>query len=96
LVTLNEQPQERRWILHLLYYVPERRGDEFDVIEDVVPLYQLRVSVRVERTVTEVRCVPAGEQLAFDHKNGRVQFTVPAVRGHQMVALSLAQQAGAP
>ncbi len=96
LVTLNEQPQQRRWILHLLYYVPERRCEGFDVIEDVVPLYEVPVSVRVGHAVREVRCVPSGEQLAFDQSGGRVRFTVPGVRGHQMVALSLAQVAVAP
>lgn len=88
LVTLNEQAQKDRWVLHILYYVPERRGEAFDVIEDIVPLYELPVSVRIARTVTEVRCVPAGEKLPFDQKNGRVQFTVPAVHGHQMVAVA--------
>ena len=89
-VTVNEQLQQKRWILHLMYYVPERRCEAFDVIEDVVPLYELPVSLRVERAVREVQCVPRGEQLAFDQEEGRVRFTVPAVRGHQMVTLSFA------
>ncbi|HUT20956.1 MAG TPA: beta-galactosidase trimerization domain-containing protein, partial [Anaerolineae bacterium] len=90
LVTLNEQQQEGRWVLHLLYYVPERRCEEFDVIEDIVPLYEVPVSVRVDRAMREVQCVPAGQHLPFDQEAGRVRFTVPVVRGHQMVALSFA------
>jgi hypothetical protein len=90
LATLNEQREEGRWVLHLLYYVPERRCEEFDVIEDVVPLHDVPVSVRVDRAVREVQCVPAGEELSFDQEAGRVQFTVPVVRGHQMVSLSFA------
>jgi hypothetical protein len=90
LVTLNDQQAEGRWVLHLLYYVPERRCEEFDVIEDVVPLHDVPVSVRVDRAVREVQCVPAGEQLPFDQEAGRVQFAVPVVHGHQMIALSFA------
>jgi len=88
LATLNAQREQGRWVLHLLYYVPERRCEEFDVIEDVVPLYDVPVSVRVDRAVRAVQCVPAGELLAFDQEAGRVQFIVPVVRGHQMVSLS--------
>jgi hypothetical protein len=55
-----------------------------------VPLHDVPVSVRVDRAVREVQCAPAGQQLAFDQEAGRVQFTVPVVRGHQMVSLSFA------
>ena len=87
IVTLNEQPQHGRWVLHLLYYVPERRCEAYDVIEDVVPLFELPVSVRVEQDVRDVRCVPAGDALDFAQEGGRVRFTIPVVRGHQMVAI---------
>jgi hypothetical protein len=95
LVTLNEQPHRGRWVLHLLYYVPERRCEAFDVIEDVVPLREVPVSVRVDRAVQDVRCVPEGEALPFDQEEGRVRFTVPTVRGHQMVTLSFTAAARA-
>jgi hypothetical protein len=90
LATLNQQREEGRWVLHLLFYVPERRCEGFDVVEDIVPLYDVPVSVRVDRAVRDVQCVPAGQHLAFGVEAGRVRFTVPVVRGHQMVALSFA------
>ena len=90
LATLNQQREEERWVLHLLFYVPERRCEGFDVVEDIVPLYDVPVSVRVDRAVRDVQCVPAGQHLAFGEEAGRVRFTVPVVRGHQMVALSFA------
>ncbi|MEM2513957.1 MAG: beta-galactosidase trimerization domain-containing protein, partial [Candidatus Bathyarchaeia archaeon] len=58
LVTLNEQTAENRWVLHLLHYIPERRGQDFDIIEDVIPLFNLRISVRIPKRVEEVTCVP--------------------------------------
>ena len=47
LTSVNEQPAENRWVVHLLHYVPERRGQDFDVIEDVLPLYDVPVSLRL-------------------------------------------------
>ena len=87
---LNEQAEEKRWVLHLLHYIPERRGQEFDVIEDVIPLYDLKISVRVEGDVKEVACAPEGEVLEFERKGGRVEFSLPRLEGHQMVVLNLA------
>jgi hypothetical protein len=89
LVTLNEQPEESRWVLHLLHYIPERRGVDFDVIEDVIPIFQVKVSLRVPRAVRGVTSVPGGESLPFRLNGGRVEFVVPRVDGHQMVCLQL-------
>lgn len=88
LVTLNEQTTENRWVLHLLHYIPERRGQDFDIIEDVIPLFNLRVSVKVPRRVREVICVPEKDPLNFEVKGDRVEFTLPKLEGHQMVALN--------
>ncbi|MGC9349923.1 MAG: beta-galactosidase trimerization domain-containing protein [Anaerolineae bacterium] len=84
---LNRQADDDRYVLHLLHYVPERRGEAFDVIEDVVPLHDVAVSVKVDEPVERVTLVPQGEPLAFEVEDGRVSFTVPRVEGHQMVEI---------
>ncbi len=87
LVTLNEQVKENRMILHLLHYIPERRSQDIDIIEDVIPLYNLKVSLRLPKSVKSISCVPQNENLKFDVVNNRIEFTVPSVNGHQMVEL---------
>ena len=86
-VTVNEQKREGRWVVHLLHYVPERRGQAFDVIEDVLPVHGIEVSVRVPGRVRRVATVPQGRKLRFSGGGGRVLFTVPRLDGHQMVCL---------
>ncbi|MEM7129375.1 MAG: alpha-amylase family protein [Chloroflexota bacterium] len=86
--TLNEQATENRWVLHLLHYIPERRGVDFDVIEDVIPLYNVPVSVRVDKQVTSVRSAPNSAAIPFEQNDGSVSFTVPEINGHEMVALA--------
>jgi len=85
---LNAQPG--RQVLHLLHYVPERRGADFDVIEDVIPLYNISISVRADAAIKEVVLAPEGEALDFSERDGRIEFVLPALHGHQMVALYLA------
>jgi hypothetical protein len=88
LITLNEQAQHNRRVLHLLHYIPERRGHDLDVIEDVIPLYNVKVSLRVDKAVTAVTCVPDGQALDFQVQHDRLQFVVPQIIGHQMVAMT--------
>lgn len=85
MATLNEQPTRR--VLHLLNYVPERRGADFDVLEDVIPLHNVAVSVKVDKKPASVKTAPEGQALRFAYANGRVTFTLPELRGHQMVAI---------
>ena len=37
--------------MHLLHYIPERRSQDIDIIEDVIPLYDVKVSIKVPEIV---------------------------------------------
>lgn len=87
IATLTGQPREGRHVVHLLHYVPERRGEAFDTIEDVIPLHDVAVSVRLPTTARSVRLVPSGEALAFEADAGCVRFRVPRLVGHAMIEL---------
>jgi hypothetical protein len=89
LATVNHQRAENRLVVHLLHYVPERRCDNIDVIEDVIPLHDLAVSLRTPQTAKQVRCVPQMNTLRFTQESGRVDFVVPTLIGHQMICVDL-------
>ena len=89
LTAVNEQGSDRRWVVHLLHYVPERRGADFDVIEDVIPLNDVGVSLRAPGRVRAVRAVPQGTALRFEERDGRVRCVLPRLEGHQMLAFEL-------
>ncbi len=88
--SLLDQPEQRRWVAHLLHYIPERRGGDFDVIEEAIPLHDLEVSVRAPEGVARVVTAPEGVALPFRSQGGRITFTLPRLDGHQMVALEWA------
>jgi len=89
LTAVNEQNAERRWVVHLLHYVPERRGADFDVIEDVIPVDDVGVSLRVRGRVRAVTVVPQGTALPFEQQGERVHCVLPRLEGHQMLAFEL-------
>lgn len=84
---INEQKSEKRLCLHLLHCVPVLRGKGFEVVEDVYPLHDLEISMRVERRIKAVRCVPEMTDLDFAQKDGRVEFVVPKLDGYQIVSV---------
>lgn len=83
-VTVTQQ--DGRVIVHLLQYCPERRAKDLDLIEDVVPLYNVELSLRVEKKPSRVyRLTPQPETLVFDYRNGRASVVIPEIRGHEMI-----------
>jgi hypothetical protein len=87
IVTLQSQAGERRWVNHLLYASPVRRGAGIEVIEDLIPIAQVDVTVRVSQPVTDVYLAPSLEKLPYLQADGIVRYTVPVVECHQMVVL---------
>ncbi len=86
---LNEQAAQQRRILHALHYIPVRTNKTLDIIEDVIPLHNITFRVRDSRPVRAVVCVPQQIELLFTQAGNRVEFTLPYLDGHQMVALIL-------
>ncbi len=88
-VTLTGQAEENRLMVHLLYASPVKRGAGVEVIEDILPVYDIEVAVRAETSPKEVTLAPQGEKLPFRYEDGYVRFVVPRLECHQMVALAL-------
>ncbi|MCD6156093.1 MAG: alpha-L-fucosidase [Candidatus Atribacteria bacterium] len=85
-VTLLEQEREGRDVIHLLFYVPERRG-KIDIVEDAVPLRGVLLKYRTPKKPQRVYLAPCGEELAFQWQDNYAVFSVPEFRGHQMVVV---------
>lgn len=86
--TLNEQEKENRYVLHLLHYVPERRCQRIDVIEDIIPIYNLNLNMVLDKNIKSVKLVPQNENVDFNIIDGKLEFTVNKINGHQMVEIS--------
>lgn len=87
-VTLLRQPWEGdvpRTVVHLLHYIPERRGLEFDTVEDVIPLYNVALAFRTAQAPQRVYLAPSRTPLDFSYDRGYTRVIVPNVQGHQMV-----------
>jgi hypothetical protein len=97
-VSLMEQAKESRYILHLLFAVPVKRGADstqyasgnyaVEIIEDLYPLHNIACRVQTPRKVLSARLVPENVELEIAQDGDAVSFTVPELLCHQMVELS--------
>ncbi len=84
-ISLLHQPDQKRYVAHLLYGPPIMRG-ECEVIEDLPTLYNVPVTVDLPVKVKKVVLVPEMKELPIKKKNGRLTVTVPQFSCHCAVA----------
>lgn len=84
--TVTAQPGRR--MVHLLSYVPERRGEKVDMIEEPIELRDQALAVRVDGPAPRsVYLAPDRQPLAFEVRDGYVHTVVPHVPGHAVVVV---------
>lgn len=80
------QPDQHRYCINMVYASPVKRG-KAEVIEDIVPLYNIQLALQTDKTVSRVYLGLTSEELPFEIQNGRVCFTVPALCCHASVVV---------
>lgn len=85
--TIQHQAGEKRYVHHLLYASPVKRGERVEIIEDIVPLYEVKVEVRLPVEVAHVYLAPQMEAVPFEKTAHGISYIVPKLDCHQMVVL---------
>lgn len=78
--------QDGRKIVHLLFAHTTNRGENTEVIEDIVPIYNINVSVKCDRP-QKVILAPQMQEIPFNYADGKAFFTVPEVNVHQIISI---------
>ncbi len=79
--------QGKRTVAHVLYFPAERRAEKLDLIEDIVPLYNLKLAVKLPQAPGKVYLAPEGVPLVFTYEDGYVNVTLPELHGHAMIVM---------
>ncbi|HEX4030448.1 MAG TPA: beta-galactosidase trimerization domain-containing protein [Terracidiphilus sp.] len=85
--TVTEQNGKR--IVHLLHYPASRRAPDLDIVEDVIPLANVKIALRMDKKPSRVYLAPQRRSVKFDFDEGYAQIVVPSVQGHQMVVFEI-------
>jgi len=87
-LTVTRDEINRRIVVHLLYADIVKRGRNVEVIEDLPPLYDTKLRLRIAETVRSVTLEPQHTELPFHQEHGTVETVVQLFRCHQMIAFS--------
>jgi hypothetical protein len=101
-IALREQPDEKRFVLHLLYANTVSRGGplslsggtvssrgSIEVIEDLMPLNDAAIAVRLPAEPARVTLEPQGAPLPFEIIDGEVHVCVEQFTCHQMIVFQM-------
>ena len=86
IVTLNEQKEQNRYVLHALYATPTKRGSGVEIIEDLVKVHDTVFELRLPE-IKAVRLVPENKEIPFTYDNGICRFTIDNFTCKQVVVL---------
>lgn len=83
IVTLMKQND--RLICHLLYASPVKRGNGIEVIEDIVPIYNVELAIKTDKKINKVYLAPQKEDIDFTYDDGYISVKLDKIECHQMV-----------
>ncbi|MEA4888453.1 MAG: alpha-amylase family protein [Clostridiaceae bacterium] len=86
--TVNHQELEKRYVLHLLHYIPVKASADMFTIEDVIPLYHISCRLNLPQEIKSIMTVPAGLKIPFRYEKQTIHVTVPEIHGHCMLELN--------
>lgn len=102
-VSLMYQPEWDRYVLHVLHANTILRGSSVklsqegyvrdshpvEVIEDLIPLRDVEVVLRLPEPVKSVTLEPQGKEISFAVENDRIKVRIDEFTCHQMVVLKV-------
>lgn len=100
-VALAEQSGMNRHVLHLLYATTVNRGGSMqysgggitchtspvEVVDELLPLHDTVVAVRLEKQVSKVTLEPQGKEIPFAQEGALLRLSLDRFTCHQMIVL---------
>ena len=85
-----EQKDKSRYCVNMYYVSPVKRG-KAEIIEDIVPLYNIEVTLRTDKEIEKVYLPLEDKELDFVWNGKEAMFTLPCLNCHQSIVLSYRQ-----
>ena len=84
--SIIDQPQFNRYCINMMYVNSARRG-RAEIIEDIIPLYNIKTSIKTDKKIKSVYVALTNEKIDFTQKEGEVSFTLPKLECHTSIVL---------
>ncbi|WP_040213482.1 hypothetical protein [Clostridium polynesiense] len=75
-------------IIHLLYYITEKRSQDIYTIEDIIPIYNVEMKIFTgNKKVKTIKVPPQRQEIPFKAIDDYTVFNVDKVQGHSMISV---------
>ena len=85
-VTMIRQADKSRYCMNMTYAVPVRRG-EAEIIEDVMPVYNIKVTLKVKEDIKRIYFGVSGEEITAERNGDKISFMIPELHCHTTVVV---------
>ena len=82
--TLIEQPDHGRYCFNMVYAIPANHG-KAEVIEDIFPVFNIKITLHVPRVIKRAYLPLSGEELPITRSENGQSVTVPKLLCHETV-----------
>ena len=89
LVTVMEQSEMNRYIIHLLYAPAVRRGEKSDVIEDLPTVCDTTLLFKTDKPVRNVYLAPQNKPADYELSKDGVIIKIKSFKCHQMIVVDV-------
>ena len=84
--TMIEQEDKNRYCINMMYVSPAKRG-RAEIIEDILPVYNIKCTLKTDKKIKNVYLGLTNEKLDFVQEDNKVSFTVPELVCHTSVVV---------
>ncbi len=84
---INRQKKKNRYALHILSFIPEAKSASLDIIEDIIPLHDLKFELHLPDEVRLLKAVNGGRITDVEIKGKKAVFNVPVLKGGMLVEI---------
>ena len=74
-----------RLICNLIYASHINRGIGIEVIEDILPIYNVELAIKTDKKINKVYLAPQKEDIDFTYDDGYISVKLDKIECHQMV-----------
>lgn len=81
------QEQKDNYVVHLLYANPVKRGTNVEIIEDLVPIHDTSIKLRLPKAVKRAYLAPQNLEIPLAQADGALECSIDEFTCHQMIVL---------
>lgn len=86
IVTLNKQIKGSRYVAHFMYVSPVKRGKNIEVIEDIIPIYDIEAEIQIAERIKKVYIAPEKTEIPFiQDEAGNVKFKIDKIENAALI-----------